>query len=165
MSITKRLRVALLALAVLAIAGLWGSSAASAYSGTGSAGISDSTPNAGGTDTGSGNNATPGGEVDGYIHSSPVFLGSTVADSSGNWSLTITIPSSYSGAHSLIFIDKATGKTILDAPITVIAAKTTPTTGPAVTGVAVIGIASLGGVLLIGGSLMLLAGRRRKVLI
>ena len=113
-------------------------------------------------------NFTPNSNASLSLHSAPVDLGTVTTDGSGSFSAQVTIPSSTTaGSHTIEALDTPTGD-IATAGLTV----TTGTGGGgggggggglAGTGVAVIGIGALGLVLLVGGGLMLMAGRRRKV--
>ncbi len=167
MSVTKRLFAAVLAVIGLVIAAASLGMPASAYP-TGTApkiALSTDTIPAGDSLTVTGQNFTPNSSADLSLHSSPVSLGSVTTDGNGEFSAVVTIPSDTTvGAHTIEAVDTPTGDVAV-APLTVTAGGggTPPPLGG--TGVAVIGIGALGVVLLVGGGLMLMAGRRRKVTI
>ena len=171
MSAMKRLFAATLAVIGLVIAAASLGSTASAYpAGTApSISVSSSTVAPGGSDTVSGTNFTPNSSVSLSLHSDPVDLGTVTTDGSGNFSAAVTIPSSTAtGSHTIEALDTPTGD-VATAAITVSTSGTGTGGGGgggglAGTGVAVIGIGALGIVLLVGGGLMLMAGRRRKVI-
>jgi len=98
------------------------------------------------------------------FHSTPVGLGTVNVSAAGTFSVTITIPSDPLGGHVVLATDNASGQDAT-ADYTITGNGTGGTGGGlANTGVAVLGIAALGLVLLVGGGLMLMAGRRRKVI-
>ena len=107
------------------------------------------------------------------FESTPISLGSVATSATGTFTTTITIPNVAVGPHTVLATDGVTGK-VATAAFAVTGQGTLGAGGSgsgggsgggglASTGVAVLGIASLGLVLLVGGGLMLLAGRRRKV--
>jgi hypothetical protein len=103
-----------------------------------------------------------------FIHSTRAELGSTTANADGTINTTVTIPASYKGAHTLEAVGQTSGVTA-STPIQ-LGGSTTGTgsgsgsgSGLSSTGVAVVGIGALGVVLLAGGGLLLIAGRRRKI--
>jgi len=90
---------------------------------------------------------------------------SVVADASGAFCTTVVLGATLSGTHTLTATGATSGRTssttIQVAAVTANAA--VPSTGGlAFTGAAVIGIGALGGLLLVGGAIMVLAGRRRR---
>jgi len=116
-----------------------------------------------------GENFTPNSNVVLTLTSVQVPLGTVHTDSNGEFTAQITIPSTEpTGQHTVEALDTPTGD-VATATLTVVAGGGTgggtggTGGGVAETGVAVIGIGALGVVLLIGGGLMLMAGRRRKV--
>lgn len=127
----------------------------------------------GGSLTVTGNDFTPNGQAHLSLHSAVVDLGVVSVDANGQFSAQVTIPASEStGVHTIEGLDIPTGD-VATATITVTGTGggapggggTGGGGGLAGTGVAVIGIGALGVVLLVGGGLMLMAGRRRKVTI
>jgi len=102
----------------------------------------------------------PNYDVSLEFNSTAVNLGTAHADSTGSFSVTITVPVVARGAHSIIGSDAFPESAA--AVFTVTGAG--GGTGGGNSGVAVIGLGAIGGVLFTGGTLMLLAGRRRKVI-
>lgn len=169
MSAMKRLLAALIAVAGLVIAAASLGAPASAYpAGTSPAiSLSATTVPVSSSLTVFGSNFTPNKSATLTLHSTPVGLGTVAVDSKGAFSAQVTIPAGTTpGAHVIEALDVATGD-VTSAALTVTASGTGTGTGGggglAGTGVAVIGIGALGVVLLVGGGLMLMAGRRRKV--
>jgi hypothetical protein len=103
----------------------------------------------------------PDADVSLEFHSNPVSLGTVHTDSHGGFTTSITVPDVALGAHSIVGSDS--GNESASAAFTVVASGNSDTGGLANTGVAVIGLSAVGAVMLTGGGLMLLAGRRRKV--
>lgn len=78
--------------------------------GTSNASVSDTTVPPGGSVTGSDRGNDPGEQVDGYVHSARVFVGSTVANSNGVATLTFTVPKSLpAGEHTLELVGETSG--------------------------------------------------------
>jgi hypothetical protein len=88
---------------------------------------------------------------------------SVVADSSGAFCTTIVLGATLTGTHTLTATGVTSGATSSQQIVIAGASADTGTTGLAFTGAAVIGIGALGGLLLVGGAAMVLAGRRRRV--
>jgi hypothetical protein len=126
--------------------------------------LSTSSVPQGGSLTVTGENFTPNSDAVLSLHSTPVGLGTVSTDANGQFSAEITVPSDTTpGAHTVQALDTPTGD-IAAAALEVTAGGGGTSPPPiAGTGVAVIGIGALGVVLLVGGGLMLMAGRRRKV--
>jgi hypothetical protein len=167
MPVSKRLVAVLVAVAGLIIAAIAFSSSAEAapYGGGATISASSSTVAPGGTVTISGSGFAPGQTVTLTLHTLPyTFPESPTVQSDGTWSATVTIPSDTpTGTHTITATDPAGDSASFT--ITVTAAAPSGGGGISTTGVAVIGIASIGAVLLIGGMVMLLAGRRRNVVV
>ena len=171
MSAMKRLFAVIVAVIGMVIAAASLGVAASAYP-TGQSptiATSASTVQQGGTLTVTGDHFTPNASATLSLHSAVVPLGTVSTDANGQFSAQITIPSSEpAGTHTIEALDNPTGD-IAAATITVTAGGTGGGGGGgggggvAETGVAVISIGAVGLVLLVGGGLMLMAGRRRKV--
>jgi hypothetical protein len=172
MSVTRRLVIALAALLGLAFAGgvLAGSAQAAPYAPhhlTCSASTSNPAP--GGTITIQCSGAHANVTLTIILHSKGIFLGTMTTDSSGAGTASVTLPSGVTGHHVLLIRDPLGGTSAIPIDIGG-SAKAGARAGnagnsdgdPALTGVAVAGIGALGLVLLVGGGLMLLAGRRRK---
>ena len=108
--------------------------------------------------------------IDFVLHSDPVDLGTTKADASGSFSATLTLPDGVTGNHTIVATGETSGRTA-SFPITISApGSATGTTGGGsgggglpVTGAAVLGVGGLGALLLVGGGVMLLIGKRQKV--
>lgn len=160
-----RLLVTLTALAIAAL-GLATSAAAAPYTNQMTVGVSDSSPNPGQTITVSGQGATPNGQVSIDFHSSPVHLATVTANAAGDYTASVTIPSTACGAHSISATDVTTGNSA-STGVTLPACTAAGGTGAgggglSSTGVAVASIGGVGVALLLGGGLMLLVGRRRR---
>jgi LPXTG-motif cell wall-anchored protein len=74
-----------------------------------------------------GTNFTPGARVEAYLASTPLLLGATTADPSGNAAITVTMPPNYEGIHSLILFEPATG--LIQRQVVEITATELPLTG------------------------------------
>jgi hypothetical protein len=74
-----------------------------------------------------GTNFTPGARVEAYLASTPLLLGATTADPSGNAAITVTMPPNYEGIHSLILFEPATG--LIQRQVVEITATVLPSTG------------------------------------
>lgn len=160
-------------LAVLLTAlGFAASASAAPYANQGTVSVSTTNPSVGGTLTVGGSGFASGETVDLTLHSAVYQLGSTKADSSGSFSATVTLPSGVSGRHEIV----ATGVTSGVKAITSICIGSCSTAagaggagsgggGLASTGVAVAAIGGFGLILLIGGGMLLMAGRRRKAIV
>ena len=171
----KRLIAVMAALAALAIGVFAFSGAASAYTpsgGTSALTISTTTPCAGCSVTISGSGFASGEKIGITEHSKVETLGSAVALSSGSFSATVTTASDLTGTHEIVALGASSGHRAV-VTIDVPEASGTGTSsgsgsgsssggGLASTGVAVIGIGAVGVVLLAGGGVMLMAGRRRS---
>ena len=98
------------------------------------------------------------------FHSASIALGTVNVNGQGGFTVTVTVPDVGIGTHTVHAVDNASGISADPAVFTITASGAGSAGGGlASTGVAVLGIALLGMVLLVGGGLMLLAGRRRKV--
>jgi LPXTG-motif cell wall-anchored protein len=74
-----------------------------------------------------GTNFTPDARVEAYLASTPLLLGATTADPSGNAAITVTIPPNYEGIHSLVLFEPATG--LIQRQVVEITATELPLTG------------------------------------
>jgi LPXTG-motif cell wall-anchored protein len=73
--------------------------------------ISDNTTTPGEPVTGRDNGNDPGEQVNGYVHSTPVFVGSTTANAKGVATLNFTIPTSLAlGTHTLRLVGQSSGR-------------------------------------------------------
>ena len=122
--------------------------------------VSDQTPTAGSSLTFCGADFLPGETVTIGLDNGTTYP-SVVADKGGAFCATIVLGASLTGTHTLTATGTTSGRTA-SIKIT-IAGVTASTGGLAFTGPAVIGVSALGGLLLVGGAMMVLAGRRRKV--
>jgi hypothetical protein len=164
MSAAKRLAAAVTVALLMIVAAVSFASSASAYP-------TDTSPTlaldhnsgpVGDAVTVTGAKYTPNADVTLEFHSTSVTLGTAHTDGTGAFSKSITVPSVALGAHSIVGVDTVNPESA-SAAFTVTGAGTGSGGGIANTGVAVIGLGAIGGVLFTGGGLMLLAGRRRKV--
>ena len=74
------------------------------------ASLSDTSTSGGETVTGSDSGNDAGEQVNGYVHSARVFVGSTTANASGVATLTFTIPKSLaSGTHTFQLVGQSSG--------------------------------------------------------
>jgi hypothetical protein len=108
-----------------------------------------------------GTHFTPNSTARLEFHSTIVLLPSLPTDANGEFTVTIHVPDVALGPHEVVGVDISTSETASAAFTVTAAAGAGGST--ANTGVAVVGIASVGLVLFVGGALMLMAGRRRKV--
>jgi len=175
MSATKRLFAAAGVIIAVIIAAVAFSSTASAapYVNNNTLGVSDQTPCAGCSVQVAGGGFTPGETIDLSEHSTPFNLGTTTAGADGSFAATVTLSPNLVGQHTIVAVGETSGHSAsVSVDIAGSGAGGQETGGNgngsggsgglAATGVAVIGIGSLGVVLLAGGGLMLLAGRRRQ---
>jgi len=166
MTTTRRIATLITMLAAIGLAAVTFSSNAGAYPpGTApTLSVGTTTPVAGGSLTvgGTGLGSNLPGTI--TLHSAVVTLGSFTTDSSGSFTATVTIPSDVSGTHTLV-----AATSVASTSITLNIGGTAPPNGGgkpggiAFTGAAVIGVGFLGVALLVGGGILLFAGRRRKV--
>jgi hypothetical protein len=132
---------------------------ASAYpDDTGGVSVGTTSPSAGGSLPISGTNCRPDSVVTLTLDTGTV-LGTATTDANGNYTTTVQLPSGVTGQHNITVSGAQCAAT---AGVTIQAVGGGSSGGLAGTGVAVVGIGVLGVVLLIGGGLMLFAGRRRK---
>ena len=130
--------------------------------GTSTVTLSDTSPQPGQTITIGGGGMDPNEGVSGDIHSAVIHLGDATADPSGNVSMSVTIPESLSGEHTITLTGKTSGH--IDSITVNIGGSSggSGSGGLSATGVAILGIGVFGLLLLAGGGLLLLAGRRQK---
>lgn len=124
--------------------------------------VSDTTPQPGETITVSGQGCQANTPLTVFFDSTQIGSGTT--DANGSFSISVTIPSDASPGHHTISVTGANcpGSNVLG--IEVVAPSSASGGGGTLagTGVAVVGIGALGVVLLAGGAMMLMAGRRRR---
>ncbi|HEY2297670.1 MAG TPA: hypothetical protein VGH43_08075 [Jatrophihabitans sp.] len=130
--------------------------------GTGGVHVNNPHPHAGSTIVVMGEGCTAGAKVTVFFDSSPVATGSV--NPAGKYRIPVKIPPGTASGHHQISVQVAGGSCPGSAVlgIEVVASGTSSSSDLAGTGVAVVGIGALGVVLLVGGGLMLLAGRRRN---
>jgi hypothetical protein len=126
--------------------------------------VSNQAPTAGSSVTFCGSGFQPGETVSIALDNGTSFP-SVTADGSGAFCTTVVLGVSLTGTHTLTATGTTSGATsgteIKVAGVSA-SAGATPSGGLAFTGAAVIGIGGLGGLLLVGGAIMVLAGKRRK---
>jgi hypothetical protein len=165
MARTRRFAAAGIALAVGALAFAATSAAAAPYSTQATLSVSSQTVVEGGTFVLTGAGFCASESVGVNLHTTTYPLTSAHTDSAGSFSVTETLPQGVLGVHTVTATGVTCGRSA-SVTITIVAASTGGGGGGgglASTGVAVIGIGALGLILLVGGGLMLLAGKRRKV--
>jgi hypothetical protein len=91
------------------------------------------------------------------LHGALNPLGRVRTNASGAFRTTISLPTQVTGRHAIVASEPSTG----EQAVQVLRISTAAGTSRAYTGVAVIGLGALCVVLLIGGGLLLLAGRRQ----
>lgn len=164
---TRRFGAAVAAViaAMLAVMALAPSSGAAPYSGQATLSVNNQNPAVGGSFDESGSGFGANEEVSNTLHTAPFALTSAHTNANGDFSVTLTLPAGVSGSHTIVATGLTSGKT---ATISIIIGSTATGSGSsgggglASTGVAVLGIAGLGVVLLVGGGVMLMTGKRRK---
>ena len=127
--------------------------------------VSNETPRAGSSVQFCGTGFQPGETVTIGLDNGTTYP-SAVADSSGAFCSTLVLGATLTGTHTITARGATSGAT---ASVTIVVAGVSANASPpaaaglAFTGAAVLGIGSLGGLLLVGGAALVLAGRRRKV--
>jgi hypothetical protein len=123
--------------------------------------VSNQNPVAGSSVTFCGQGFLPGETV--AIALDTTTEASVTANASGDFCTTVVLGATLTGTHTLTAVGVTSGRTSsTQVRIATAQASAGTTGGLAFTGAAVIGIGALGGLLLIGGATMVLAGRRRK---
>jgi len=126
--------------------------------------VSNQAPAAGSSLQFCGSGFSPGETVTIALDNGTTFP-SVTADTSGAFCTTIVLGASLSGTHTLVATGSTSGRTSSTTiQVAGVAANAGTTTSGelAFTGAAVVGLGSLGGLLLVGGAIMVFAGRRRK---
>jgi hypothetical protein len=168
----KRKLVRIVAMVAISIGGVLWASPAFAY-GPGATTISTniSTVGAGGSLIVTGSGFQPGETITLVLHSTPVTLGTTPADSQGSFSTTVTIPADTTpGNHTIIATGNTSGSTA-STSIVVVSATTSGGTstsgssggGLAFTGAHIAAMAGVGAIALALGGMLVFAGRRRRI--
>lgn len=167
MSVLNKLSSALVGvLALVAAAAMFaGPAGAAPYGGGATISVSSSVVAPGGTITVSGSGFEANQTVRITLYPEAVVLGTTTSESSGAWSATVTIPSDTAlGRHTITAMDTAGDSASVTITVTAAAGPSGGGGGGvSTTGVAVMSIGALGVLLVAGGAVMLMAGRRRKV--
>jgi hypothetical protein len=163
----KRPLGALIALfgVIIAVTAFAGQANAAPYTTQPTTSVSDQTPAAGSSLKFCGSGFKPGETVTISLDNGTHFP-SAVADSSGGFCEAIVLGVSLTGPHTITAAGTSSGATSsVQIQIAGVSASAGPTTvgGLPFTGAAVVGIGSLAVLLLLGGALMVFAGRRRKV--
>jgi hypothetical protein len=127
--------------------------------------VSNQAPAAGSSITFCGSGFAAGEKVTVALDNGTQFP-SVFANASGAFCEALVLGVNLEGAHTITATGVTSGRTssikIQVAGVGASAGTTAAASGLAFTGASVIGISALGGLLLVGGGLMLLAGRRRK---
>lgn len=147
---------------IIVMVGFAGPANAAAYTTQPTVSVSDQTPTAGSSLTFCGTGFQAGETVTIVLDNGTTYP-SVAADSSGAFCTTAVLGVSLTGTHTLTATGTTSGSTAnIEIKVAGVSASA-GTGGLAFTGAAVIGIGALGGLLLVGGAMMVLAGRRRKV--
>lgn len=165
MPITTRPRRALIAVFVAIVAaGAFASPAQAAYTNPPASSVSDQTPAAGSSLEFCGSGFQANETVTIALDNGTTFP-SVVADSSGAFCTTVVLGASLSGKHTITATGASSGRTSsTEIQVAGVGATADTATGSlALTGATVLSIGALALMLLVGGALMMLAGRRRKV--
>jgi len=165
MKAPKRLIAVTIAVFGLLVAAASFGTSAMAYPGSGTSPVvSTQTPTAGGQLTLSGQGCAANETLTLTLDTGDV-LGTTTTDSTGAYSTSVTLPSGVTGHHTITVSGSAgcSGTAGVEIQASGGGGGGGSGGGLAGTGVAVIGIGALGVVLLVGGALMLMAGRRRRI--
>jgi hypothetical protein len=166
MPTSKRLRAPLIVMfgVIIAIVA-FATPATAAYSNPTTTSVSNESPTAGSSLTFCGQGFLPGEAVSITLDQS-ISYPSVTTDTSGDFCTTIVLGATLTaGTHTLTATGVTSGRTSSTAiQVLGVSASAAPSTsGLAFTGANAIGIGALGGLLLLGGAAMVLAGRRRKV--
>lgn len=156
---------------MIASVGFASSANAAPYTNAPSIAVSTTSPAEGSTITVTGTDFDANSTVNLTLYSQPYALGSVTTDSSGAFAASVTLPNGVTGSHTIV----AQGPSSSASVSIEIYSKSQgsgyaagnngsgSSGGLASTGFAVAGIGVVGLALLIGGSVLLLSGRRRKV--
>jgi LPXTG-motif cell wall-anchored protein len=137
-----------------------GGAQAAPYSTQPDSAVSNEQPAEGASFTLTGVDFLPGETVQNVLHSNPYVLPSAVAGSDGSFSITVTLPSGFTGSHTISSTGATSGR-VSTVPITIggAASSSNPL---ASTGSDVARIGAVAVLVLVAGGLALLVGRRRK---
>jgi hypothetical protein len=165
MPTSRRLSMPLLVMfaMIIAVVAFAGPANAASYATQPTISVSNQAPAAGSSITISGSGFTPGETVT-LVLGNGTHFPSVVANASGSFSEVVVLGVSLSGPQTITATGATSGHTAkIQIQVGGVSASAgTTAAGLAFTGASVIGISALGGLLLVGGGLMLLAGRRRK---
>ncbi|HSY16477.1 MAG TPA: hypothetical protein VK816_10840 [Jatrophihabitantaceae bacterium] len=131
--------------------------------GAGTITAANTNPSPGGTDSVTATGFLPGETASFDLHSVVVHLGDSTVDAAGNATLSFTIPSSFSGAHTVTVTGLTSGR-VQSIGINVGGSSSGSSSSSgslAFTGAAVVGLTVLAVILLGGGIAMVVVGRRR----
>jgi LPXTG-motif cell wall-anchored protein len=133
---------------------------------TSSAALSDTSVAPGETITGQDSGNAPGEQVNGYVHSVRVFVGSTTATRSGVATLTFTVPKSLSaGTHTFQLVGQTSGHVGSQTFVITKAGATSPASNgsglPFTGGNDIWQMTAAGGALVLAGGALLAVRRRR----
>ena len=167
MSTSKRLFAPLILMfgMIIAMVGFAGPANAQPYVPASTVSVSDQTPAAGSSLTFCGADFQAGETVTIALDNGTAYP-SVVADSSGAFCTTLVLGATLTGTHTLTATGTTSGSTAsIEITVAGVTASVIPTAtaGLAFTGAAVLGIGALGALILVGGALLVFAGRRRKV--
>jgi hypothetical protein len=165
-AIKKRSTAALIAVAAatLAVVAFSPPAEGAPYSGQPTLSVTTQTPAAGGSLVLTGLGFGVNEDVSDTLHTVTYTLAGAHTDSSGGFSVTVTLPAGVTGSHTIVSKGLTSGITAsISISIGGTSSGGSSSGGLSSTGVAVVGIAGLGTALLIGGGIMLMAGKRRKV--
>ena len=157
------MKVRLALIAVVSVFGLALATPAFAY-GPNAATVTTSTSSIapGGSFTVQGSNFQPNATVTVTLHSNPVTLGTTTANSSGDFSIVVTIPSdTVPGTHEVIATDTAGDSASTEIVVTGTVPVAT-SSGLAFTGADIAALSGVGAIALALGGMLILTGRRRR---
>lgn len=124
--------------------------------------VSQQTPDEGGSLTFSGSGYASGENIDLILHSTPISLGTTVANAAGAFSAVVTLPDGITGAHTLEALGRTSHRSSVVA-ITIEAPAAAAGGGLPLTGFALMGTVAAGLAALLVGVFLVTAARRRAV--
>ena len=166
MPTSKRLRAPLIVMfgVIMAVVAFAIPANAQPYTTQPTTSVSNESPTAGSSITFCGQGFQPGETVTITLDNGTVYP-SVTADTSGAFCKVLVLGASLTGTHTVTATGTTSGRTSSTTiKVLGVSASAAPTSGGlAFTGANAIGVGALGGLLLLGGAAMVLAGRRRKV--
>jgi hypothetical protein len=173
MPTSKRLRAPLIVMfgVIIAVVAFAIPANAQPYTTQPTTSVSNQSPTAGSSITFCGQGFQPGETVTITVDNGTTYPSAT-ADTSGAFCKVLVLGASLTGTHTLTATGTTSGSTSSTTiKVLGVSANAAPTSGGAAptsgglafTGANAIGVGALGGLLLLGGAAMVLAGRRRKV--